>query len=147
MINESRIRRLDQHQRRRGVLVIAALAALAIVSMIMLGAIPRALRERHEAKFHERIIQARYVCDAGIDGAMSRWKANPSYKGGEMSIDLTEESGLGGLIKIDVSNDGTHTLITVRAEVKTLSGQATNSLYDHPVVCNRTLKLRNQSQE
>jgi hypothetical protein len=66
---------------RRGVVLIAALATLAIVSALIAVGVGMSLRSRQSRKTERDRVQLELLCDAGIRRTAQRLQQDPSYAG------------------------------------------------------------------
>jgi type II secretory pathway component PulK len=68
-------------RRRRGVVLIAALATLAIASALIAVGVGMSLRSRQSRKTERDRIQLELLCDAGLRRTAQRLQQDPSYAG------------------------------------------------------------------
>ncbi len=75
---------------RRGMLAIAVLVCLIVLSLIAGALLRIGAAQRDEVRAEERRLQAEWLAEAGLRRALARLDADPGYSGETWSIDARE---------------------------------------------------------
>jgi len=70
-----------QRVRRRGVVLLVAIVAIAIASMIFLSLLKRCVAEKRRVETASWQVQAAWLVESGIERAAAQLAADPEYRG------------------------------------------------------------------
>ena len=88
---------------RRGAVLIAVLVCLAIVMMLMLGAVQISVRQQRQVRQHLQLEQTRWLLDAGISRAISQLQSQPEYRGETLSVTSGRMKELPATVEIAIT--------------------------------------------
>lgn len=71
---------------RRGAVLAAVLICLAVCSAIIVALLSAGVRQRRQVELEQRRAQATWLAEAGIERAVARLAANPTYAGEDWQL-------------------------------------------------------------
>ena len=108
-------------ERRRGMVLIAVMACLAVVTLLCGVLLKLTLSEQRQARVQERRLQAEWLAESGIERAAAKLRDSPQYTGETWEPAAVELApGTSGTITIEVELvDGRpdQRLVRVRADL------------------------------
>ena len=117
--------RRSKRCQRSGAILIVALVAITIFTILDATNIRLMLRHRQTVKTERDVIQARLLCDAGCDRAVSQLSQNPNYTG-EVWIDKPDPlTGVKTKVQIEIRRKDSQTIASVQASLDGRSYQPT----------------------
>lgn len=101
---------------RSGTILICVLACLGIVIALVMTTMQSSLRGRREVRMQRQLIQAEFLCEAGVQRAVQQLKKAPEYKGEIWFPKLGSTSFENAAIEIRIE-PSKEVVNTLRAEV------------------------------
>ena len=90
-------------QRRRGAIMIVAMVALMLSSVLLASLIKCGVEQRKQLRFEQHRLQAEWMAESALSRALDRLKTDPGYRGEDWRIPPDELDGLhSGIVTITV---------------------------------------------
>lgn len=89
--------------RRTGVILVGVLACLVVVTSLCGSLLHTVLRDRHQVRVQQQLMQTELLCEAGVMRAATQLKNSPQYAGETWTPDL--ESAGWPYAQVDIEVD------------------------------------------
>ncbi|MEM7558128.1 MAG: hypothetical protein AAF394_03320 [Planctomycetota bacterium] len=89
-------------QARSGAILICVLACLIVVTSLIAHSLQRATRTRREAKTYQRVVQAEWLVDLGVQTARAKLMSDTAYRGETLALERYQIHGRTAQVEIKI---------------------------------------------